>query len=91
MRWAGPSFVMVALGCAPPEELVKRKMKKKKKATNKKVGFISPDSGICLVLFCFVYDSSGFDGFSCSVSLFNLTIMVCKQKVEEKDTERAAN
>jgi hypothetical protein len=94
VRWAGPSFAVVALGCAPPEELVKRKMKKKKKKKKRLIKKRKWDLFLLtvgFVWFCFVYESSGFDGFSCSVSLFNLTVLGCKQKVEEKEKrERAA-
>jgi hypothetical protein len=65
--------VVVAMGCAPPEELVKRKKKKKMWDFLSRVGTGSIPSvdlwvKFCLVLFCFVGDSFGFDGVSCSDS-----------------------
>jgi hypothetical protein len=71
----------------------KNEKKKKKKRLIKKRKWDLFLLTVGFVWFCFVYESSGFDGFSCSVSLFNLTVLGCKQKVEEnerRERERAA-
>lgn len=83
----GVQLAVVALGCAPPEELVKRKLDKKKMWDF----FFSAEwevslCGFCLVLFCLwiLLDSMVF----LVLSLFNFTVLVCKQKVGERDRER---